>query len=185
MGLQDGAVSHPFSLQPHPIIFRCLLTPLLTSSRPIDTLATFETSTSLQSLAQVPVRYAVRQVLDQEHQKHILVRENAARQSRYKAGNLDGETAEFDLAARQKLPGVRKGINFDEKPNGTRVKRDFFGRVVAEEENGEEGGKEREGEGRKRRKLAPEENKVWVSFHEGFSDAVRKPITLAELMSGL
>ena len=28
------------------------------------------------------------------------------------------------------------------------------------------------------------ERKVWVSFHEGFSNAVRKPITLEELMRG-
>lgn len=150
-------------------------------NRPIDTLATFETSTSLQSLSQAPVRYAVRQVLDQEYQKHILVRENAARQSRYKAGNMDGETTEFDLAARQKLPGVRKGIDVDEGlSNG--VKRDFFGRVLAEEVVGEE---REEDAGRKKRKIVPEENKVWVSFHEGFSNAVKKPITMAELMAGL
>jgi chromosome transmission fidelity protein 18 len=35
-------------------------------------------------------------------------------------------------------------------------------------------------EGRKER-----EGRVWVSFHEGFSNAVRKPVTLREIMSGL
>ena len=29
------------------------------------------------------------------------------------------------------------------------------------------------------------EGRVWVSFHEGFSNAVRKPITMEELMRGL
>ncbi|KAI9842737.1 MAG: hypothetical protein M1838_002996 [Thelocarpon superellum] len=30
-----------------------------------------------------------------------------------------------------------------------------------------------------------QENKVWISFHEGFSNAVRKPVTLEELLLGL
>ena len=29
------------------------------------------------------------------------------------------------------------------------------------------------------------EARVWVSYHEGFSNAVRKPVTLREIMSGL
>jgi len=29
------------------------------------------------------------------------------------------------------------------------------------------------------------DNKVWVTFHEGYSNAVRKPITIEELMRGL
>lgn len=162
------------------------------SHSPIDTLATFETSTSLQSAAHAPVRYAVRQVLDQEYQKNIVVRANSARQKRFTAGNLDGETVEFDLAARTQLPRARKGLDIDDQSGKSGVKRDFFGRVVSEEVDRREGegegkgeGEDGDGEKRKKRKVVAEENKVWVSFHEGYSNAVRKPVTLAELMSGL
>jgi chromosome transmission fidelity protein 18 len=27
--------------------------------------------------------------------------------------------------------------------------------------------------------------RIWVSFHEGFSNAVRKPVTLDDIMRGL
>jgi chromosome transmission fidelity protein 18 len=35
---------------------------------------------------------------------------------------------------------------------------------------------------RHRKENGEVEGKVWVSYHEGFSNAVRKPLTLAELM---
>lgn len=64
------------------------------------------------------------------------------------------------------------------------VKKDFFGRVVAVNEEVKED--EEEG-GSKRKKAKGEEPKetVWLSFHEGFSNAVRKGVTLDEFMSGL
>jgi chromosome transmission fidelity protein 18 len=68
------------------------------------------------------------------------------------------------------------------------VKRDFFGRVVLGRTsgNGSHVGEERDGgaqgKGRGKKEGA---KKVWVTFHEGFSNAVRKPITVAELMRGL
>jgi chromosome transmission fidelity protein 18 len=133
--------------------------------------------------APAPVRYAVRQVLDQEYQKNIIVRENAARQARYKAGNPN-EDAEFELGKRgDKLNHLQARV--------LGAKKDFFGRVVREEVvlaeidgNAGSGGGEGEGK-RSKRVMGKEENKVWVSFHEGFSNAVRKPITVEELMRGL
>ncbi|RMD42304.1 hypothetical protein DV735_g2832, partial [Chaetothyriales sp. CBS 134920] len=77
---------------------------------PLDTLTTFHLAKGAPS---APVRYAVRQVLDQELRKEKAVQAALSRQAR----------------------GAR----------GARV---------------------------------------WVSFHEGFSNAVRKPITLKELMEG-
>lgn len=64
------------------------------------------------------------------------------------------------------------------------MKKDFFGRVLREEEKGAL----MEGTGNANRKKAnggKTENKVWVSFHEGFSNAVRKPVTIEELLRGL
>jgi len=150
---------------------------LLTSFRPLDTLVTFETA-STSAGAPAPVRYAVRQVLDQEYQKNIIVRENAARQARYKAGNPEDET-EFSLSNTQ-----HKGHHAQERVLG--AKKDFFGREVREEimALGEiDGNAQAEGKGEK--KDGKDDNKVWVSFHEGFSNAVRKPLTIEELLRGL
>lgn len=38
---------------------------------------------------------------------------------------------------------------------------------------------------RRKEKSGKSDNKVWVSYHEGFSNAVRKPITIDELLRGL
>jgi chromosome transmission fidelity protein 18 len=145
---------------------------------PLDTLVTFETASS-SAAAPAPVRYAVRQVLDQEYQKDIIARENAARQARYKAGN-PGDYAEISLSNQE-----NRGHYAHERRLG--AKKDFFGRVVGEEvtplveidgnvQAGGKSGKKKDGK---------DDNKVWVSFHEGFSNAVRKPITIEELLRGL
>jgi len=63
------------------------------------------------------------------------------------------------------------------------IKKDFFGRIVAREDEDTEEGKRKKRREEKEEK--EEEQKVWLSFHEGFSNAVRKGITLDELMSGL
>jgi chromosome transmission fidelity protein 18 len=127
-----------------------------------------------------PVRYAVRQVLDQEYQKNIIVRENAARQARYKAGNPD-DGKEFSLSNKENL-----ALCPEEKALG--AKKDFFGRVIREEivpSQELDGNNEQDGKIRGGKKGAKEDNKVWVSFHEGFSNAVRKPITIEELLRDL
>lgn len=129
---------------------------------------------------QAPTRYAVRQVLDQELQKANSLRENAARQARYKAGN----------------PQASEDYVFDDKENAKvvknavpaiPVKRDFFGRVIQtaprplSESDGNSADKRRAG----RESLDKAEAKIWVTYHEGMNNAVRKPITLDELLRGL
>ncbi|KAL2060932.1 hypothetical protein VTL71DRAFT_8984 [Oculimacula yallundae] len=158
---------------------------------PLDTLVLFETASTSSSGAPPPVRYAVRQVLDQEYQKNIIVRENAARQARYKAGNPDDDV-EFSIASREHKGMGRPGLDMEMV---VAPKKDFFGREVREvfgEVDGNAGagagGEEGEREGRKKGKRdgkGKDDNKVWVSFHEGFSNAVRKPITVEELLRGL
>jgi chromosome transmission fidelity protein 18 len=124
-----------------------------------------------------PVRYGVRQVLDQEYQKNIIVRENAARQARYKAGNPNDD-AEFSISNKD-----NKHHFAEEKVVG--AKRDFFGRVVKEAMPLQEIDGNAEPQGKKSKKDGKNDNKVWVSYHEGFSNAVRKPITIEELFRGL
>jgi chromosome transmission fidelity protein 18 len=126
------------------------------------------------------VRYAVRQVLDQEYQKNIIVRENVARQARYKAGNLQDD-AEFSFAEQK----ANRGHHAEERILG--AKRDFFGRVVKEILPLQEidGNADPDVKGKRISKDGMGDNKVWVSFHEGYSNAVRKPITIDELLRGL
>jgi chromosome transmission fidelity protein 18 len=161
-----------------------------TPARPLDELTTYLTSSTNGTTPNVPTRYAVRQVLDQEYQKNIIVRENAARQARFRAGNLNDEDETYNFAAEQDKTKERyKKFDPDEVPLES-VKKDFFGRVLVERSGNVGGGaaagagggegKRKKGEGK-----GKSDNKVWVSFHEGFSNAVRKPITVEELLSGL
>ncbi len=148
----------------------------LITGRPLDTLVTFETA-GPDSNAHAPVRYGIRQVLDQEYQKNIIVRENAARQARFKAGNPNDDL-EFSLSNKENKPN-----QVLEPVSGP--KRDFFGRVVKESVmplQETDGNADLDA---RRRKKNVNENKVWVSFHEGFSNAVRKSITVEELLRDL
>jgi chromosome transmission fidelity protein 18 len=78
----------------------------------------------------------------------------------------------------------------DEKENSTGpktlrdapgVRRDFFGRIVnkAAPATGKDKTEKRKSDRHKT------ERKVWVTFHEGFSNAVRKPISMNELLADL
>ena len=149
-------------------------------------LSTFETAGAHVLAAQIPVRYAVRQVLDQELQKTIAQRETAARQARFRAGMGAAELEDQHHAAL--LP-------HDDKENATGaggqkalpimptiVKKDFFGRVVMEKPLAEIDGNSG---GQKKGQAADKgENLVWVTYHEGLNNAVRKPITLEEFLRG-
>ncbi|KAG9248451.1 hypothetical protein BJ878DRAFT_487904 [Calycina marina] len=140
---------------------------------PLDTLVTFETAST--SGASAPVRYAVRQVLDQEYQKNIIVRENEARKVRYKARNPDD--VDYAFAAKENKDHYAFEKEFASK-------KDFFGRVIKETGTPLQEIDSNANEGKGRRKNS-KGSKVWVSFHEGFSNAVRKPITIDELLRGL
>ncbi|GAB1316585.1 Chromosome transmission fidelity protein 18 [Madurella fahalii] len=155
----------------------------------LDALATFETF-SLYSI-QAPTRYAVRQVLDQELQKTLAQRENAARQARLRAGlhhpghphDLDHDDNKENVlpSAAGAAAANTKTVVVGEKA----VKRDFFGRVIVERPSSAEADGNAAG-GKKRRKMeeAGGEGKVWVTYHEGLNNAVRKPISLEEFLRG-
>ena len=80
----------------------------------------------------------------------------------------------------------RHGLN---KPKIAGAKRDFFGRIINESRSnaldGDEGGKETVKKARLASCSDQGVNNVWVTFHEGFSNAVRKPISFEELMRGI
>lgn len=154
-------------------------------------LSTFETAGAHVLAAQIPVRYAVRQVLDQELQKTIAQRENAARQARFRAGmgasQAEGQHHEALLPYDDKenaSAGAAGGGGQKALPiMPTIVKKDFFGRVVMEKPLAEIDGN---GGGQKKGQQAADkgENKVWVTYHEGLNNAVRKPITLEDFLRG-
>ncbi|KFA49486.1 hypothetical protein S40293_02838 [Stachybotrys chartarum IBT 40293] len=142
----------------------------------IDALATFETAASLVSSHQ-PVRFAVRQVLDQELRLATAMRENAARQARFLVGGPLGRDAAAAAAGSKPSKGDKKPPR-DGVDGVAAVKRDFFGRVVEVRPPLARVG----GEAPAR---AEKQHKVWVTFHEGLNNAVRKPISLQEFMRGL
>ncbi|KAI0008059.1 hypothetical protein F4779DRAFT_588812 [Xylariaceae sp. FL0662B] len=148
----------------------------------LDLLATFETSAAVVHGTQAPTRYAVRQVLDQELQKAKALRFASARQARFRAGN----------------PHAAEDPVFDDSKENTRapkgpelpavvVKKDFFGRVIKETRPLQEtdGNKGKGKAGTKDAPLGKAETKVWVTFHEGLNNAVRKPMSLDDLLRGM
>lgn len=154
--------------------------PVLTAYRDLDALAIFETASNVVLASQAPTRFAVRQVLDQELQKTIALRENALRQARFRAGNPFGQE---ETMAHEEKENKPPGPDM-EKPLVPSVKRDFFGRVIETtplQERDANSGTER------KRKSTGEskERKIWVTFHEGLNNAVRKPISLQEFLRGL
>ncbi|KAL2014510.1 hypothetical protein VTN00DRAFT_2035 [Thermoascus crustaceus] len=153
---------------------------------PLDTLNTFAKvkGTSLASAGSAPVRYAVRQVLDQEYRKETLKKQSEASQLKYsKSGSSKSKQRGGDDGEADKENGGSTS------PNGP-VKRDFFGRIINEATAtaGKKKDKEKDAaEIEKGKKIESQksERKVWVTYHEGFSNAVRKPISMSELLAGL
>jgi chromosome transmission fidelity protein 18 len=134
------------------------------SFRPLDTLTAFHISKAAGQSATVPTRFAVRQVLDQELRKEQMLQRSAASQSRSSAlvsdRDMDKENQDPKKVGPKKLDGA---------------KLDFFGRAIKEEKPSSAG---------KDIKHKKDKVNIFVTFHEGFSNAVRKPLTLKELMEG-
>lgn len=59
------------------------------------------------------------------------------------------------------------------------VKRDFFGRIILAQPLAELAGNSEE------KRAKREEQNVWITYHEGLNNAVRKPMSLHEFMRGL
>lgn len=142
-------------------------------------LSTFETAGAHVLATQIPVRYAVRQVLDQELLKTIAMREAAARKARFSAGGA----GDHDEPPRNTFDDDKENAGQKKKlpiiPT-TLVKRDFFGRVIVEKVLPLD---ETSGNGAQRK--GAEQRKVWVTYHEGLNNAVRKPLSLEEFLRGL
>ena len=141
--------------------------------RQLDELGIFTSGQHGQTPA--PTRYAIRQVIDQECKKYLIRKTAEARQARYQARGVD----ELDgLSNPTSINGSQERTNRQGK-KPAEVKRDFFGRVISDNRGDP---KDKDNRQRFVSKDSVLERKVWISFHEGFSNAVRKPITLEEMM---
>ena len=139
----------------------CLTPQLLTVfDRPLDSLSNFETTALNGQGILLPVRYAIRQALDQEYQKYLIRRSAEARQARYVAG---GTLDQHDIL---NANAPRSGsADADKISKNRKARRDFFGRIIQEP-----GPLSSEPARSATSAVAtPAEKKVWVSFHEGFS----------------
>ena len=145
-------------------------------TRPLDEVTSFHMGKTAGE-ATGPVRYAIRQVLDQELRKEAMRQRSASKQARFDHGRgtetiadaeMDKENTGKDAPIKQRIAAV------------SAIKRDFFGRIVNEVRpisKASELGKALTSGATK-----ADEKRVWVSFNEGYSNAVRKPVTLLELM---
>ncbi|KAJ6130194.1 hypothetical protein N7512_002974 [Penicillium capsulatum] len=134
---------------------------------PIDSLVAYS-KLGTNSTGGAPVRYAVRSVLDQEYRKETTRKQSGALASVAGRSTLDKSVKEPGEAAQK---AIKEGL----------VKRDFFGRVI-KEPTPEARDSEQADHTDETSKAG---RKVWVTYHEGFSNAVRKPISMGELLIGL
>ncbi|RAL12812.1 putative sister chromatid cohesion factor (Chl12) [Aspergillus homomorphus CBS 101889] len=151
---------------------------------PLDTLITFsqpKSATNPSSSAAAPVRYAVRQVLDQEYRKETALKKST--DGLKLAGSKTTQKSSADTATSKK--------SFNGFKDGVAVKRDFFGRIIEDKPVSQAG--EVDEAQRKNAAAAAQQTemsikagrRVWVTYHDGFSNAVRKPISMAELLADL
>ena len=134
----------------------------------------------------------MRQVLDQEYQKYLVRQRAEARQARFTSGgplDLEDDTTNVVLGKEnhtnhttgKENPTNHLAMVSLAKVKDAGVKRDFFGRVIVNEARVAT----KEEVKAKSRRDAVEGNKIWVTYNEGFSNAVRKSVTLADVMRGL
>ncbi|KAL8986078.1 MAG: hypothetical protein Q9177_004265 [Variospora cf. flavescens] len=148
---------------------------------PVDTLTAFETAAGNGSSAST-TRYAIRQALDQGYQKFVVSQRASAGRARLGAG---GEWIKEAASALKITPN--SAVSRAKDGSSVGAKRDFFGRIIPDRPvQADEAQEAREGACPKDPDLVKgSRSKVFLSFHEGYSNAVRKPITLDELMTGL
>lgn len=153
----------------------------------LDSLTSFSQikGTSVASVTSSgPVRYAVRQVLDQEYRKNLLKRQAESRQARYGIPETTkGDSNEF-------ANGDYPKENTDALAKASQInapRRDFFGRIIVNSEKaaGQDSKSNPAKKNQKNDNQTSQEKYAWVSYHEGFSNAVRKRITIHELLAGL
>ena len=119
------------------------------------------------------MRYAVRQALDNEYRNEVTRKKPSLTNtptsaSSYKSGK-NRTTGTTD---------TEEGNKGEEDMGG---KRDFFGRIISDSSSHGRMADEEKG----KNEVLRNERRIYVTFHEGYSNAVRKPISMGELLAGL
>lgn len=95
-----------------------------------------------------------------------------------RSSNFDG----INMVSQETLDENKENNGAKQKRVETGVKRDFFGRVIV---NDAKAASSKSNLKSASKSTQGDDKRVWVSFHEGYSNAVRKPITLKGLMDSL
>lgn len=150
---------------------------------PLDALAAFESLASSTGSNAQPVRYAVRQVIAQEHRAETLRLQAESRRVRGGFAAPGIGTTTPSQADQDDKENTGLGRQNGKEKMLIMGKRDFFGRIINEARPASAGkdGQETSTKG-KQGKGENQERKVWVSYNEGYSNAVRKPISLREFL---
>lgn len=118
-------------------------------------------------------------MLDQELAKTIAARETASRQARLRAGG--GIIPHIDDNNKENTPDHLQKLEMLKQQDKIAVKKDFFGRIIVPKpvlkDSSGNGTKNTGADGEKK-------DRVWVTYHEGINNAVRKPISLEEFLRG-
>lgn len=135
-------------------------------------------STSCTS-GSAPVRYAVRQVLDQEYRKETLRKQSEV----LNTSTVNTKTKKLSRKSRDGTDENEADSKDKDSLKDVGVKRDFFGRVIQERTPASTDS----GDGSQplQNETSKAGRRVWVTYHDGFSNAVRKPISMGELLAGL
>ncbi|KAL2867143.1 putative sister chromatid cohesion factor (Chl12) [Aspergillus lucknowensis] len=142
---------------------------------PLDSLVTYSKANGITSTSG-PVRYAIRQVLDQEYRKETVRKQSEAMPSTTNSGKKTTKKPTAD--------GQNPAARPTNLTPGTAAKRDFFGRIIQESLPGEDTQTNTK-ESSAQQESSSTGRRVWVTYHDGFSNAVRKPISMDELLAGL
>lgn len=143
----------------------------------IEVLGIFGTGGKGFGLAGAKTRYAVRQVLEQEWTKESRRLAEVSRLARF------GGDVQPQLLKRSSTTAGLGDEGEAAVTKAAKVERDFFGRVVVTEGEGARQLSKAEVQARRRKK--EDQERVWVAYREGFSNAVRKPVSLGEILGGL
>ncbi|KAF8461705.1 P-loop containing nucleoside triphosphate hydrolase protein, partial [Kalaharituber pfeilii] len=169
------------------------------------TLLTSSSSSPSPTLPTVPVpaRYAIRQVLSQELHKYSISHRQALREARMARLGLDTTTTPHPSTTSSSTTTTTTTTTTSTTPlaPGKSLKRDFFGRLIADPHSITTtvlGGTNKRSKQCDNNNVRPGSRsggggdggsgssirKVWVSFNEGYSNAVKKGITLEDLLGG-
>jgi chromosome transmission fidelity protein 18 len=152
---------------------------------PVDLLCTFETggkalAAAVGDTANKTTRYAVRQVLEQEWRKEELRLAEETRAARM-GGSAPATTKRSGIGA------DREGDDPDAlEPAKKRIARDFFGRPIVQAAPPSAGSESDETKQKSRQQEKSRQGSaVRIAYNEGYSNAVRKPLTMAEFFRDL